>query len=157
MAGLVLNGIVPFFSYLTGGFVHVGTKGWSVKCWSGAHSGICPCWGFDVFFQGGGTSAPVGAWKPPKINRFHRSRVGLSPHGHPLNTPLVLVQYRYKVTLVEPVMCRVATVLLGDTDQSLPVDLRMLRSFRCLRPLKMVSKVPSKCAIRIFIPRQHGF
>lgn len=69
----------------------------------------------------------------------------------------MLVQYRFIVILVEPVMCRVATVLLGETDQSLPVDLRMLRSFRCLRPLKMVSKVPSKCAIRIFIPRQHGF
>ena len=29
-------------------------------------------------------------------------------------------------------------------EKSVPFDLRMLRSFRCLRPLKMVSKVPSK-------------
>ena len=29
-------------------------------------------------------------------------------------------------------------------EQSLPFDLRTLRAFRCLRPLKMVSKVPSK-------------
>merc|ERR550532_2936084 len=28
-------------------------------------------------------------------------------------------------------------------EKSVPFDLRMLRSFRCLRPLKMVSKVPS--------------
>ena len=29
-------------------------------------------------------------------------------------------------------------------EKSMPFDLRTLRSFRCLRPLKMVSKVPSK-------------
>ena len=28
--------------------------------------------------------------------------------------------------------------------EEFPIDLRMLKSFRCLRPLKMVSKVPSK-------------
>ena len=32
-------------------------------------------------------------------------------------------------------------------EQALPFDLRILRSFRCLRPLKMVSKVPSKFAL----------
>ena len=31
-------------------------------------------------------------------------------------------------------------------EEALPFDLRILRSFRCLRPLKMVSKVPSKCS-----------
>ena len=61
MAGLVLNGIIPFFSYLTGGFVHVGMKGWSVKCWSGAYSVICPLGGL-YFFLSRGASAPVGAW-----------------------------------------------------------------------------------------------
>ena len=29
-------------------------------------------------------------------------------------------------------------------EKALPFDLRTLRAFRCLRPLKMVSKVPSK-------------
>jgi hypothetical protein len=29
-------------------------------------------------------------------------------------------------------------------EKAMPFDLRTLRSFRCLRPLKMVSKVPSK-------------
>ena len=53
MAGLVLNGIIPFFSYLTGGFVHVGRKGWSVKCWSGAYSVIFPLGDYIFFFQGG--------------------------------------------------------------------------------------------------------
>ena len=33
------------------------------------------------------------------------------------------------------------TVIVGE---EFPIDLRMLKSFRCLRPLKMVSKVPSK-------------
>ena len=37
--------------------------------------------------------------------------------------------------------CRCMTILV---EQALPFDLRILRSFRCLRPLKMVSKVPSK-------------
>ena len=36
---------------------------------------------------------------------------------------------------------RCMTILV---EKSVPFDLRMLRSFRCLRPLKMVSKVPSK-------------
>ena len=41
------------------------------------------------FFPGAG-SAPVGAWKPPEINRLHnRSRGGLAPIAPPLNTPLV--------------------------------------------------------------------
>lgn len=41
------------------------------------------------------------------------------------------------------VVTGVATVVLGQSGMTLPFDLRMLRSFRCLRPLKMVSKVPS--------------
>ena len=36
---------------------------------------------------------------------------------------------------------RILTIIVGET---FPFDLRMLKSFRCLRPLKMVSKVPSK-------------
>ena len=32
-------------------------------------------------FQGG--SAPVGAWKPPEINKFHWSRGGLIPNSPP--------------------------------------------------------------------------
>ena len=36
---------------------------------------------------------------------------------------------------------RCMTILV---EKSMPFDLRTLRSFRCLRPLKMVSKVPSK-------------
>ena len=47
------------------------------------------------FFQGGlkfffifpGGSAPVGAWKPAEINRFHWSRGGLRPHNPPEYAP----------------------------------------------------------------------
>ena len=42
---------------------------------------------------------------------------------------------------------RCMTILV---EKSMPFDLRTLRSFRCLRPLKMVSKVPSK-----FNPQYH--
>ena len=44
--------------------------------------------GLTFFFFPGGDSAPVGAWKPPEINRLHRSRGGLAPIAPPLNTPL---------------------------------------------------------------------
>ena len=40
--------------------------------------------------------------------------------------------------------CRILTIIVGE---QFPIDLRMLKSFRCLRPLKMVSKVPSKLKI----------
>ena len=39
---------------------------------------------------------------------------------------------------------RILTIIVGE---QFPIDLRMLKSFRCLRPLKMVSKVPSKLTI----------
>ena len=48
------------------------------------------------------------------------------------------VGYRHK---------RCMTILV---EKSMPFDLRTLRSFRCLRPLKMVSKVPSKLNSRLF-------
>ena len=38
------------------------------------------------------------------------------------------------------------TVIVGE---EFPIDLRMLKSFRCLRPLKMVSKVPSKLPVEL--------
>ena len=38
------------------------------------------------------------------------------------------------------------TVIVGE---EFPIDLRMLKSFRCLRPLKMVSKVPSKLPLSL--------
>ena len=37
----------------------------------------------------------------------------------------------------------------------MPFDLRTLRSFRCLRPLKMVSKVPSK--LNDQLKTRHGY
>jgi hypothetical protein len=43
---------------------------------------------------------------------------------------------------IETLLVRRCMTLL--VEKSVPFDLRMLRSFRCLRPLKMVSKVPSK-------------
>ena len=42
-------------------------------------------------------------------------------------------------------------------EKSVPFDLRMLRSFRCLRPLKMVSKVPSKLGVFAHFPEQKNF
>ena len=45
--------------------------------------------GLTFFSLSRGDSAPVGAWKPPEINRFHWSRVGgLAPIASPLDTTL---------------------------------------------------------------------
>ena len=41
------------------------------------------------------------------------------------------------------VVCIISLVTLV-ADSALPFDLTLLRSFRVLRPLKLVSKVPSK-------------
>ena len=49
---------------------------------SGAYSGICPGGAYFFSLTRGG-SAPVGAWKPPKIIKFLCSRGGLSPHAPP--------------------------------------------------------------------------
>ena len=57
------------------------------------------------------------------------------------NTDLVVVVVVVAVAVAAAGGCRCTTVML---EEALPFDLRMLRSFRCLRPLKMVSKVPSK-------------
>ena len=40
-------------------------------------------------------------------------------------------------------------------EKAMPFDLRTLRSFRCLRPLKMVSKVPSK--LNDQLKTRHGY
>ena len=51
---------------------------------SGAYSGICPEGGLN-FFSGG--SAPVGAWKPPEIKRFHWFRGAWPPWPPPEYAP----------------------------------------------------------------------
>ncbi len=57
-----------------------------------------------LYFQGGST--PVGAWKPPEINRFHWSRGGLAQIA-PLNTPLTLYTVHF---LLHTVHCTLYTV-----------------------------------------------
>ena len=44
-----------------------------------------------------------------------------------------------------PPFCRSMTIFM---EANVSMDLRMLRSFRVLRPLKLVSRIPSKCEVK---------
>lgn len=44
-----------------------------------------------------------------------------------------------------PPFCRSMTIFM---EANVSMDLRMLRSFRVLRPLKLVSRIPSKCGVK---------
>ena len=50
--------------------IHCIVFSWNMAA-PGAYSGIWPGGGLHFFLFPVGSSAPVGAWKPPEINRFH--------------------------------------------------------------------------------------